>query len=306
MNDIFISHSSNDRPWVSLLATALQAEGYRVNWEKNHLTNENFAAIIQDTFEQCQCVITVWSQQAITSFSVKAETLIAMEQNLLIPIFCEHVIPPMPYASLSTEALQSWKGDRNDLRYQHLLQTIRKFTQPEPILQAGKYIDNNDDTITDCKTNLMWKKYSEGQRDITCGKGMVRQYTWETAVNRFKQSSFAGYNDWRLPTVKELRSLVSCQQTVASPLTEERHATSLMNEKCTQPTINKNVFPNTSPTRYWTSSTFFNKEDYAWALHFDSGNDEESLKHYNASVRLVRTSQMTDQGYIKLFNRSTG
>jgi hypothetical protein len=306
MNDIFISHSSKDRPWVSLLAKALQADGYRVDWDKNHLTNENFAHVIQDTLDHCKCVITVWSTNSSESFWVKAETLAAMEQNQLIPVLCEHVIPPMPYASLATESLQSWNGDKNDLRYQHLLQTIRKFTQPEATLQAGKYIDNDDDTITDCSTNLMWKKYSEGQRSIACGKGMVRQYTWENAVNRFKQTSFAGYNDWRLPTIKELRSLTSCDRKVASPLIEARHATTLLRDKCAKPAINHNIFPNTSPTRYWTSSTFFNKDDYAWTLHFDSGNDEESLKYYNASVRLVRNSEALDQGTIRLFNRSIG
>jgi hypothetical protein len=306
MNDIFISHNSNDRPWVAVLTKALEAEGYTVNWEKNHLTSENFAHVIQDTLTQCKCVITVWSQRATKSFWVKAETLAAMEQNLLIPILCEHVTPPMPYASLSTEPLQNWNGDQNDLRYQHLLQRIRTFTQPEATLQAGKYIDNNDDTITDCSTRLMWKKYSEGQQDITYGKGMVRQYTWETAVNRFKQSSFAGYNDWRLPTINELRSLLHCEKKVASPLTEARHSTSLLGDKCIKPTINTTVFPSTSPTRYWTSSSFFKKDDYAWALHFDSGNDEEILKYYNASVRLVRQTQFIDQGYIKLFNRATG
>lgn len=306
MNDIFISHSSKDRPWVSVLAKALEAEGYTVNWDKNHLTPENFAHIIQDTLAQCKCVITVWSQPATRSFAVKAETLGAMEKNLLIPILSEHVTPPIPYASLATESLQSWSGDPNDLRYQHLLQRIRKFTQPEATLQAGKYLDNNDDTITDCSTDLMWKKYSEGQQSIASSKGMVRQYTWENAVNRFKQSSFAGYNDWRLPTIDELRSLIYCEKKVVSPLTEARHSTSLLRDKCIKPTINNHVFPNTSPTRYWTSSAFFNKGDYAWALHFDSGHDEEILKYYNASVRLVRQTQYLDQGYIKLFNGATG
>lgn len=306
MNDIFISHSSKDRPWVSLLAKALQAEGYRVDWDKKYLTNDNFAHVIQDTLDHCQCVITVWSTHSTDSFSVKAETLAAMEHNKLIPVLCEHVIPPNPYASLATESLQSWNGDQSDLHYQHLLQTIRKFTQPEAILQAGKYIDNNDDTVTDCSTNLMWKKYSEGQRSIACGKGMVRQYSWENAVKRFKQSSFAGYNDWRLPTIKELRSLTSCHRKVSSPLIEARYAPTLRYNKCAKPAINHHVFPNTSPTRYWTSSTFFNKDDYAWALHFDSGHDEESLKYYNGSVRLVRKTEGFDQGTIQLFNRATG
>lgn len=306
MNDIFISHSRNDRLWVAMLANALQAEGYSVCWDKLDLTRENFAQVTQKTINNNRCIITVWSSSSVDSFWVKAETQTAMDQNSLIPVLCQQVTPPSPYASLVTETLQSWKGDKKDLHYQHLLQTIQQYTQPKAILQGGKYLDNHDDTVTDYSTGLMWKKFSEGQRTITCGKGMVRQYTWDYAVNRFRQISFAGYNDWRLPTVEELRSLIDCQHALATSLTDNRYTTFSMQQKCRKPTINRDVFPNTPPTRYWTSSTFYNKETYAWSLQFDSGQDEESLKYYNASVRLVRAEQCLDQGLIKFFNPASG
>jgi len=305
MNDIFISHSRNDKPWVAILAKVLQAEGYSVCWNKPDLTRENFTQVNQKTINNNRCVITVWSSSSIDSFWVKAETQSAMERGCLIPVLCQQVTPPLPYASLLTETLQSWQGDKKDLHYQHLLQTIRQYTQAER-LQGGRYLDHHDDTVTDYSTGLMWKKFSEGQRSITCGKGMVRQYTWEYAVNRFRQTSFAGYNDWRLPTVEELRSLISCEQKLATNLTDNHYSAFSMQKQCRKPTINRDVFPNTSPTHYWTSTTFYNKEEYAWSLQFDSGQDEENLKYYNASVRLVRDEKCLDQGLIKLFNHASG
>jgi hypothetical protein len=297
MNDIFINYSSSDRPWVAMLAKALGSEGYSVRWNQNDLTTENI-------LDNNKCVITVWSHHAVQSFGVQSEALKAMEQRLLVPVLCEQVAPPMPYASLTSEAMQNWNGNREEQSYQHLLQTISKFTQPEIDLKKGKYLDNNDDTITDYSTHLMWKKYSEGQRTIACGKGMVRQYTWDNAVRRFRQVSFAGYNDWRLPTIDELRSLVHCDRK--EPLIETNKTPSIMEKQCMKPAIDNKIFPNTSPTRYWTSSTFYNKDEYAWSLHFDSGNDEENLKYYNASVRLVRKQVSSDKGYIKLLNRTLG
>lgn len=305
MNDIFISHSGNDKPWVAMLANALQAEGYSVCWDKPNLTSENFTQVTEETINNNRCIITVWSSSSIDSFWVKAETQSAMNQGRLIPVLCQQVTPPSPYASLVTETLQSWKGDKKDLHYQHLLQSIQQYTQPEA-LQGGRYLDNQDDTVTDYSTGLMWKKFSEGQRSITCGKGMVRQYTWDYAVNRFKQTSFAGYNDWRLPTVEELRSLIDCEHKRATTFIDNGYREFSMEKQCDKLTINSAVFPNTSPTRYWTSTTFYNKEAYAWCLHFDSGQDEENLKYYNASVRLVRSEQSLDQGLIKLFNHSSG
>lgn len=280
-----------------MLAKALGSEGYTVRWDKNNLTTEN-------AFDDSRCVLTIWSHDSIRSSWVQLVALKAMEQRCLIPVLSEQVTPPMPYAALGSEALQNWNGNREDQSYQHLLQSIRKFTQPEVDLEKGKYFDNNDDTITDYSTNLMWKKYSEGQRTIACGKGMVRQYTWDNAVRRFKQVSFAGYNDWRLPTIDELRSLVYCDQK--ETLIETNNRLPVMENQCLKPTIDNKIFPNTSPTRYWTSTTFYNKDEYAWSLHFDSGNDEENLKYYNASVRLVRSRASNDKGYIKLLNHTSG
>ena len=304
MNDIFINYSSVDRAWVGMLAKALGSEGYSVRWDQNDLTTEDVSSRIRNSINNSKCVITVWSHASVQSFWVQSEALKAMEKQILIPVLCEQVIPPMPYATLATEALQNWKGDRTEMSYQHLLETIRTIIQSDTDKQAGKYIDNQDDTITDCSTNLMWKKYSEGQRTIACGKGMVRQYTWDNAVRRFKQASFAGYNNWRLPTIDELRSLVYCDKK--EPLIEKSNWLSTTDNVCLKPSINNKVFPNTSPTKYWSSSTFYNKEEYAWSLDFDSGTDEENLKYYNASVRLVRNKASIDEGYIKSLNYTSG
>ncbi|MBN2806426.1 MAG: DUF1566 domain-containing protein [Prolixibacteraceae bacterium] len=58
------------------------------------------------------------------------------------------------------------------------------------------YTDNGDGTITDNMTGLMW------QQDP--GKKL----TYEEAVAGAAQCKTAGYNDWRLPGIKELYSLI--------------------------------------------------------------------------------------------------
>ncbi len=58
------------------------------------------------------------------------------------------------------------------------------------------YQDNGDGTVTDLNTGLMW------QQDP--GSKM----TWEEAVSGADTFTLAGYDDWRLPTIKELYSLI--------------------------------------------------------------------------------------------------
>lgn len=58
------------------------------------------------------------------------------------------------------------------------------------------YTDNSDGTITDNNTGLMWQKDP--------GKKM----TFDEAVAAADYFNLAGYTDWRLPTIKELYSLI--------------------------------------------------------------------------------------------------
>lgn len=62
---------------------------------------------------------------------------------------------------------------------------------------AFSYTDNGDGTVTDNVTGLMW------QQDP--GNKM----TWVEAVELLKDFKMAGYTDWRLPTIKELYSLIN-------------------------------------------------------------------------------------------------
>lgn len=59
------------------------------------------------------------------------------------------------------------------------------------------YTDNGDGTVTDNVTGLMW------QRDLPDDK-----YTYAESVVYAEASTLAGYTDWRLPTIKELYSLI--------------------------------------------------------------------------------------------------
>jgi len=58
------------------------------------------------------------------------------------------------------------------------------------------YTNNEDGTITDHVTGLMWEK------------DMGVKISYEEAITKAAQSSLGGYTDWRVPSVKELYSLI--------------------------------------------------------------------------------------------------
>ncbi|MCX5899218.1 MAG: DUF1566 domain-containing protein, partial [Proteobacteria bacterium] len=87
--------------------------------------------------------------------------------------------------------------------------------------QAG-FIDNHDGTVTDTGTGLMW------QQATASGTS-----TWEEALGYCESLDFAGHTDWRLPTAKELASIVDTTRYNKS--------------------INPVYFPDTVASYYWSS-----------------------------------------------------
>jgi hypothetical protein len=69
---------------------------------------------------------------------------------------------------------------------------------------ANFFVDNADGTITDDSTGLMWQK---GGSSNTMQNSRASSY-----VRKLNQDRFAGYSDWRLPTIDELASLIAKRQ----------------------------------------------------------------------------------------------
>lgn len=68
------------------------------------------------------------------------------------------------------------------------------------------YTDNGDSTITDNVTGLMWEKTTDKNSD-----GIINyydKYTYADALAGAASCNTGGYSDWRLPSIKELYSLI--------------------------------------------------------------------------------------------------
>ena len=86
------------------------------------------------------------------------------------------------------------------------------------------YQDNGDGTVTDLNTGLMWQKTSDFDGD---GKiNSQDKMSFENASKYASAFDLAGYNDWRLPTIKELYSLMNFagQTGSAGPSTSQAPA----------------------------------------------------------------------------------
>jgi hypothetical protein len=130
---------------------------------------------------------------------------------------------------------------------------------------------SGDNIVTDKLTGLMWKQCSEGKTGSACDTVGQTTYNWQEALNLANVENFAGYNDWRLPNVKEILSLKK--------------------RNCDSPGINETIFPNTLFAFYWTSSPeVLTSNDHSYVVDFGGGG--LGINHLSRTltwyVRLVR------------------
>lgn len=170
-----------------------------------------------------------------------------------------------------------------DLRLQTIITVLISLIITTPILaqtcndeipatsKDSRYQNHGDGTITDTKTELMWKRCSEGQTGEQCDAGYVTNFTWRESLNYIENANitggFSSYSDWRLPNRKELESLVE--------------------EACYSPAINMNIFPNTPNLFYWSSSRYPASTIYVWGVNFEAGDSYPSFD-IGLPIRLVR------------------
>lgn len=117
------------------------------------------------------------------------------------------------------------------------------------------YTDNGDGTVTDNVTGLMWQQAVPATTSAQAA-----------AVATCATLTLAGDDDWRLPSVIELVSIVDYGRA--------------------SPSINGTYFPGTPPGTFWASSSI--GTTYAWKVSFTDGSTstEDFAATYN--VRCVR------------------
>lgn len=112
----------------------------------------------------------------------------------------------------------------------------------------------NPATVTDNWTGLMWQRT---WTDPNCGSHSGCRHF--QAVNYCNDLSYGGYDDWRLPTKKELDSLVNVRRI--------------------NPAIDITAFPANSPTgTFWSGTGYDGGNDPSrwWEVYFSPGLDVHS------------------------------
>jgi hypothetical protein len=110
-------------------------------------------------------------------------------------------------------------------------------------MNVPRFTDNDDGTVTDSKTNLMWSKDAN-----LLGGSMYMDAVQK--CDEYPVYGLGGYHDWRLPSMPELKSLIDKSQS--------------------DPALPPgNPFINVQFYYYWT--TMVSEPGYHYVVYMDNG-----------------------------------
>ena len=153
---------------------------------------------------------------------------------------------------------------------------------PEP-----RFMDNGDGIVTDNLTGLMWTQEAGTPTVGSCSGGLK---TWQDALDYIaclNSNNYLEHNDWRLPNINELRSLVHSgyneQSCGGAPCVD-------MSDW-----LNSKGFSNVQFDYYWSSTTYADDTSYdthdAWIVSMWDGYVYYVYKTHNYYVWPVRGGQ---------------
>ncbi|MBV1909870.1 MAG: DUF1566 domain-containing protein [Kangiellaceae bacterium] len=140
-----------------------------------------------------------------------------------------------------------------ELRAQDCFDNIR------PTAPDERFLDHLDGTFTDRKTGLIWSRCFLGQSWTEDGcEGDIVVRGWDVVLAQTEESEYAGMTDWRVPNIKELRSIIE--------------------QSCIQPETNLNFFVDIGAASVWSSTPDFDDTLSAYAFTF--GGTSRSFSPY--------------------------
>ena len=180
-----------------------------------------------------------------------------VEKNVLLSSqeTLDLTLPAKPDMQSQKEGDKTWRVDKE------VSKEIVGFKPEFKITDDGK-------TVTDSANKLMWVR---DPSDLP----LKAFYLWEDpdtkqpiAIKACENLNYAGYSDWRLPTLNELKTIVDSSKS--------------------DPSIDTNFFVCKS-VMYWTSTVFENDPQNVWYIRFKDGFVGIADKWNGAALRPVRS-----------------
>lgn len=166
-----------------------------------------------------------------------------------------------------------------------------KYSTPKENIQCkffDGFIINGDGTATDPRNNLTWKRCPEGSKweNSYCSAG-TEPMDWSSAMFAAKNSNFLNKNDWRLPTIDELKSIAGSYKDGC--INNKRNANAV------SPVLASQLNLIGAVGEYWSTTKSKTQPLKVLGLTFNTGYEFSISNNIQKEVRLVRSDSITSK-----------
>lgn len=177
--------------------------------------------------------------------------------------------------------------------------------EPKPDDDADTAAEENDDdadteqaTLPECGEGSGTPCY-DPESELIWSEKAENELNWENAKTHCEGKTDGGHNDWHMPNINELRTLIKgCENTICGGacgvVDTVESLTSCLEENCwtsecsscDESSSSHSKFGDT--TNFWSASTVSDNTERAWRVNFESGSVDNGNKSSEKNVRCVR------------------
>ncbi len=191
-------------------------------------------------------VATIDSTGTATAMATGSTTLTAVYAGMTATTSLTVLIPVINVPETGQTASSS-AGDDGELRF-GVAWPVSRFTNTDGTTPISGSV------VVDQLTGLMWTRDGNAPGPVACSPAVYK--TWQAALDYvacLNANSYLGFNDWRLPNRRELRSLLEYGRFNIGAW------------------LNSQGFTNAQDDGYWSSTTNAFDVTYAWGVNLSSG-----------------------------------
>jgi len=222
---------------------------------------------------------TAWSFNLLTGEMV-SNLKIESKDHRAFAVCTEKATQSTPSTVQSSQTVSSGGTNQTD-KTTSATESLKPPSKYTKLDSNGKQLPDSAQSwvmVLDNATSLVWevKQNKDGVQNYGNPNDADNTYSWDESskkfINALNAAHFGGFSDWRLPSLKELKTIVDSNRT--------------------KPAINTDYFPNTQSSSYWSSISDGSKyRRNAAGVNFFYGHSYDSLMGSVIYVRAVRDGQ---------------
>lgn len=130
-NTVFFSYSRKDKERALPIITAIEAQGYTVWWDGKLQSGSKYVEATEEKLENAAAVVVLWSQHSTQSNWVRDEAMVGRENDNLVPLSLDNVVPPLGFRQFQVTDLSDWKADSRRPEFQSILRQLAQLHDRE-------------------------------------------------------------------------------------------------------------------------------------------------------------------------------